>query len=116
MDNLTDLAVFVRVVELGSFTAAASALEISKAAVSKYVYRLEQRLGARLLHRTTRRLALTEAGDALFRRSAAALSDLADAEQEVARLTGTPRGHLRVTAPLYFGERHVAPLLHKFRA
>jgi DNA-binding transcriptional LysR family regulator len=115
MQNLTDLAVFVRVVELGSFTAAANALEISKAAVSKYVYRLEQRLSARLLHRTTRRLTLTEAGEALFRRSSAALSDLADAEQEVARLTGTPRGHLRVTAPVYFGERHIAPLLHKFR-
>lgn len=115
MDNLADLAVFVRVVELGSFTAAAGTLEISKAAVSKYVHRLEQRLGARLLHRTTRRLTLTEAGDALFRRGAAALSELADAEQEVARLAGTPRGHLRVTAPVYFGERHVAPLLRKFR-
>lgn len=116
MENLTDLAVFVRVVESGSFTAAAGTLEISKAAVSKYVLRLEQRLGARLLHRTTRRLTLTEAGDALFRRSVAALSELADAEREVAQLAGTPRGHLRVTAPVYFGERHVAPLLHKFRA
>ncbi|HEX5056469.1 MAG TPA: LysR family transcriptional regulator [Gammaproteobacteria bacterium] len=116
MDNLTDLAVFVRVVELGSFTAAASALQISKAAVSKYVARLEQRLGARLLQRTTRRLTLTEAGDTLFRRGSAALSELADAESEVARLTGTPRGHLRVAAPVYFGESHVAPLLHKFRA
>jgi DNA-binding transcriptional LysR family regulator len=115
MENLSDLAVYVRVVELGSFTAAANTLEISKAAVSKYVYRLEQRLGARLLHRTTRRLTLTEAGEALFRRGAAALSELADAEQEVARLTGTPRGHLRVTAPVYFGERHIAPRLHKFR-
>jgi DNA-binding transcriptional LysR family regulator len=115
MENLTDLAVFVRVVELGSFTAAANALEISKAAVSKYVYRLEQRLSARLLHRTTRRLTMTEAGEALFHRSVTALSELADAEQEVARLAGTPRGHLRVTAPVYFGERHIAPLLHKFR-
>jgi DNA-binding transcriptional LysR family regulator len=116
MDNLTDLAVFVRVVELNSFTAAADALQISKAAVSKYVARLELRLGARLLQRTTRRLTLTEAGDALYRRGAAALSELADAESEVARLTGAPRGHLRVTAPVYFGEMHVAPLLHKFRA
>lgn len=115
MENLTDLAVFVRVVELGSFTAAAGSLEISKAVVSKYVDRLERRLGARLLHRTTRRLSLTEAGTALFQRCAAALSELADAESEVARLTGAPRGHLRVTAPVYFGETHVAPLLHKFR-
>ena len=62
MREQSDIAVFVRVVELGSFTKAADALEISKAAVSKYVNRLEQRLAARLLHRTTRRLALTEAG------------------------------------------------------
>lgn len=116
MENLTDLAVFVRVVELGSFTAAAGALEISKAAVSKYVDRLERRLGARLLQRTTRRLTLTEAGEALYLRGAAALAELADAEREVARLTGAPRGHLRVTAPVYFGEVHVAPLLHRFRA
>jgi DNA-binding transcriptional LysR family regulator len=73
MNTLSDVAVFVRVVELGSFTKAADALAMSKAAVSKYVNRLEQRLDARLLHRTTRRLALTEAGQALFGRSAAAL-------------------------------------------
>jgi len=65
MNTLSDVAVFVRVVELGSFTKAADALAMSKAAVSKYVNRLEQRLDARLLHRTTRRLTLTEAGQAL---------------------------------------------------
>jgi DNA-binding transcriptional LysR family regulator len=70
LDPLADIAVFVRVVEHGSFTAAAEALELSKAAVSKSVTRLEQRLGARLLHRTTRRLALTEAGEALHGRAA----------------------------------------------
>jgi DNA-binding transcriptional LysR family regulator len=82
MCEQSDIAVFGRVVELGSFTKAADALEISKAAVSKYVNRLEQRLGARLLHRTTRRLALTEAGQALYGRSAAALAELAEAEHD----------------------------------
>ena len=66
MENLADIAVFVRVVERASFTTAADDLGISRAVVSKYISRLEKRLGARLLHRTTRRLSLTEAGAALF--------------------------------------------------
>lgn len=116
MNTLADIAVFVRVVELGSFTRAADALELSKAAVSKQVSRLEQRLGARLLHRTTRRLTLTEAGAALHRRSAGALAELGEAEREVAQLTGAPRGLLRVTAPVYFGSVSLAPHLKDFRA
>ena len=116
MNSLSDIAVFVRVVDLGSFTKAADALEISKAAVSKYVNRLEQRLDARLLHRTTRRLALTEAGQALYGRSAAALAELGEAEHDVAQLTGKPRGTLRVTGPTYFGSTTLAPRLKEFRA
>ncbi|HUR41910.1 MAG TPA: LysR family transcriptional regulator [Verrucomicrobiae bacterium] len=116
MDRIAEIAVFVRVVELGSFTRAADALEVSKAAVSKQVSRLEQRLGARLLHRTTRRLTLTEAGDALYRRSAGALIELGEAEKEVAQLTGAPRGLLRVSAPVYFGSVSLAPHLAAFRA
>src|SRR5262245_5910337 len=116
MNSLPDIAVFVRVVELGSFTKAADALEISKAAVSKYVTRLEQRLAARLLHRTTRRLALTEAGQALYARSAAALAELGEAENDVAQLTGKPRGMLRVSAPTYFGVTQLAPRIREFRS
>lgn len=116
MDNLADIAVFVQVVETGSFTAAAEQLNVSKAVVSKYVTRLEQRLGARLLQRTTRRLTLTEAGEALYAKSSGALAELADAEADVARLTGAPRGHLRVTAPTYFGSTILAPLLKDFVA
>ncbi len=115
MREQSDVAVFVRVVDLGSFTKAADALEISKAAVSKYVNRLEQRLDARLLHRTTRRLALTEAGQALYGRSAAALAELAEAEHDVAQLTGKPRGMLRVTAPTYLGVTVLAPHIRDFR-
>ena len=116
MNPASDIAVFVRVVELGSFTKAADTLEISKAAVSKYVNRLEQRLGARLLHRTTRRLTLTEAGQALYGRSAAALAELGEAENDVAQLTGKARGLLRVSAPTYFGIATLAPHIKEFRA
>jgi DNA-binding transcriptional LysR family regulator len=116
MDRLADVAVFARVVELGSFTRAAESLEVSKAVVSKYVTRLEQRLGARLLQRTTRRLTLTEPGAALYRRSLGALAELAEAENDVAQLTGAPRGTLRVSAPTYFGSVTLAPALKDFRA
>ena len=114
MQNLSDIAVFIDVVQAGSFTAAAERLEISKAVVSKYVSRLEQRLGARLFHRTTRRLTLTEAGDALYRRGASALAELEEAERDVAQLAGAPRGRLRVSAPTYFGTVTLAPLVKSF--
>ena len=114
MREQSDVAVFVRVAELGSFTKAADELGISKAAASKYVTRLEQRLSARLLHRTTRRLGLTEAGEALYARSRSALAELAEAENDVAQLTGKPRGLLRVTAPSYFGVTMLAPRLGEF--
>jgi DNA-binding transcriptional LysR family regulator len=116
MENLADIAVFVQVVDAGSYTAAAEQLNVSKAVVSKYVTRLEQRLGARLLQRTTRRLTLTEAGEALYRKSSGALAELGEAQQEVAHLAGAPRGRLRVTAPTYFGSSILAPLLKDFVA
>ena len=112
--ELSDVAVFLRVVEAGSFTAAAESLEVSKAAVSKYVSRLEAALGTRLLQRTTRRLTLTEAGAAYFARAAAALGELDAANEELATLSGEPRGHLRVSAPGYLGALHLAPLLGEF--
>jgi len=115
MTPVTDIAVFVRVADLGSFTRAAASLDLSKAAVSKSISRLEERLGARLLHRTTRKLTLTEAGATFYRRGAAALAELADAEQEVGQLSTTPRGLLRVTAPTYLGSVTLAPLLHEFQ-
>lgn len=111
MSALADIAIFIRVVELGSFTAAANELEISKAAVSKYITRLEVSLGARLLQRTTRRLVLTEAGDAFYRRSFAALQEIDEASREVAKLSDAPRGLLRVSAPVFLGTARVAPLV-----
>lgn len=114
MENLADIAVFVRVVERGSFTLAADDLALSRAAVSKYVTRLEERLGARLLHRTTRRLSLTEAGAALFEASHGALERIDEAESAVAEFQSTPRGRLKVSAPMSFGILHLARLLPAF--
>jgi DNA-binding transcriptional LysR family regulator len=114
MENLADIAVFVRVVERGSFTLAADDLGFSRAVVSKYLSRLEERLGARLLNRTTRRLSLTEAGAALFEASRGALERIEDAEQAVARLQAAPRGRLRISAPMSFGILHLGPALADF--
>ena len=114
MDALTDIAVFVRVVERGSFTLAADDLALSRAVVSKYLSRLEDRLGARLLHRTTRRLSLTEAGAALFEASRGALERIEEAEAAVAQLQSKPRGRLRVSAPMSFGILHLGPAMADF--
>ena len=102
-ESLSDLAVFVAVVDAGSFTSASDKLDLSKSMVSKCVNRLEAALGARLLHRTTRRLGLTEAGSALYETSANALSAIEEAQLAVSNLQGTPRGVLKVSASLAFG-------------
>jgi DNA-binding transcriptional LysR family regulator len=114
LDALTDIAVFVRVVTRGSFTLAAEDLRLSRAVVSKYLSRLEDRLGARLLHRTTRRLSLTEAGAALFEASRGALERIEEAEAAVARFQAKPRGRLRVSAPMSFGILHLGPAMSDF--
>lgn len=116
MRQLSDIAVFTAVVDQGSFTAAADTLQISKAAVSKYVSRLEDRLGARLLNRTTRRLTLTEAGAVLYDQAHGALAEIDAAAAAVMELGGTPRGRLRVTAPAYFGNAFLMPVVSRFLA
>ncbi|MEJ8567171.1 LysR family transcriptional regulator [Elongatibacter sediminis] len=114
LEPLNDIAVFVEVVDSGSFTAAAERLALSRPVVSKYVSRLEARLGVRLLHRTTRRLSLTEAGQRYYDRCRAGLTRIAEAHDEVAQLQAAPRGTLRVNAPMSFGILHVAPALPEF--
>lgn len=111
---LDDVSVFVKVVDNGSFTDAAEELELSRSVISKYVSRLEQRLGVRLLHRTTRRLSLTEAGRLFYQRASVGLGEIEGAAEEVARLSGEPRGTLRLNAPMSFGVLHIAPLLPDF--
>ncbi len=114
MEKLDAMAVFARVVEAESFSGAARALGLSKSAVSKQVSRLEDRLGLRLLNRTTRRLSLTEAGAAFYQGCRRVVAEAEAAEQAVTHLAGAPRGRLRVNAPMSFGVRHVSPALPEF--
>lgn len=111
MDSLLGMEVFVRVVRTGSFSAAARSLNQTPSAVSKQIGRLEDRLGARLLNRTTRRLGLTEIGAAFHERAQRILSEVEDAEQAVSRLNEAPRGTLRLDVPTSFGRRYIAPLV-----
>lgn len=114
--DLNDTLVFVKVAELGSFISAAKALRLPKTTVSRRVQELETRLGAQLLHRTTRKLGLTEAGNVYFEHSQRIARELDEAESAVGQLQSGPRGWLRVTAPYSLGNTWIAPLLGEFRA
>ena len=108
MDRLSSMEVFARVAEAGSFTKAAGQLGISTSAASKHVIALENRLGARLLNRTTRRLSLTEVGASYYEWCARIAQDVAEAESTVTRLHSEPRGRIKLNAPMSFGIRHLA--------
>ncbi|RDJ00521.1 LysR family transcriptional regulator [Dyella solisilvae] len=111
MDALASMAMFVRVVESGSFSAAADASGVSPTMAGKHIRAIEQRLGARLLHRTTRRQQLTEVGRLYYERCKQVLADVELAEASASELQATPRGRLRLTAPMSFGSRRLTPAL-----
>lgn len=111
MDKLAGMAMFVSVVEKGSFAAAATAANVSATMVAKQIRAIEDRLGARLLHRTTRRQQLTEVGRLYLERCVSALDAVALAEGSALELQRTPRGQLRVVAPVGFGSSVLAPAL-----
>jgi len=116
MDLLAAIEAFVRVAESNSFSEAARRLRLSKSVVSRQVSALEAELGVRLFHRTTRSLALTEAGRGYFERTTRILEELEAARLAVSHLQATPRGLLRVNAPMSFGFLHLAPALPDFLA
>lgn len=112
--NLDGMTVFARVVEEQSFSGAARKLGMSKSAVSKHVTKLEDNLGIRLLNRTTRRLSLTDAGATFYQHCARVVEEIETAEHALTDLHGTPRGTLRISAPLTFGQRYMPDLLAEF--
>jgi DNA-binding transcriptional LysR family regulator len=116
MDRFQEMTSFAAVVEAGSFIRAADASGLSKAAISRHVQDLEQRLGVRLLQRTTRRLSLTAQGQAFHARCKELLASLDEAESELTSQSNAPSGLLRVNAPLTFGILHLAPLWGRFTA
>jgi DNA-binding transcriptional LysR family regulator len=116
MDKLTSIKAFTKVVQHGSFAAAARELRLSRSAVSKYVIDLEQDLGVQLLVRTTRSAAPTENGQAYYERCTAILAELEEADLAVARLQAEPRGILRVNAPMSFGTLHLGRAVADFMA
>ena len=111
MDKLDGMRLFVKVVELGSFAAAAEALEVSRAMATTHIARLEERLGVRLLNRTTRRLSLTEAGSAYYERCAAVVAEIDTLEHSLQAMAEEPRGVVKITAPVSFGTSHLGPAL-----
>lgn len=114
MDRLTEMEAFTRVVEMGGFTEAAKKIGLSKSAVSKHVAALETRLGARLLNRTTRRVSPTEIGLAYYDKAIEVLSAAKDADAMATAMQGAPTGELKISAPLSFGLKYVAPALASF--
>ena len=116
MDRFHAITAFARVVEAGSFARAADRLGVSVSSVSRLVGDLEAHLATRLLNRTTRRLSLTESGQAFFERSVQLLADLEEAEVAVTSASVVPRGTLRLTCSATFGARHLAPAVAAFVA
>jgi DNA-binding transcriptional LysR family regulator len=114
LDRWTEIELFVQIAETGSMSRAAEALSLSNAAASRHLSALEERLGARLVERNTRRLYLTDTGQEFFSRAKAILADLHDAESTVNATSLNPTGMLRVTASLSFSMHHIAPLLGEY--
>lgn len=114
MDGIGVIPIFIAVIKYKGFSAAAEHLGLTKSAVSKRISQLEAQLGAKLLHRTTRKLSLTEAGEQYYVHALKALTAAQDAQDCVTQLQGEPQGKLRIHAPMSFGHLHVSPLIPEF--
>ena len=116
MDTISGMRVFAKVVEAGSFSGAARLLGISNALASKYIGQLEDRLDARLLNRTTRKVSPTEVGHAYYARCVDIIERFDDLEDNVQLQTGIPRGHLKIAGPRIMGEAVLADCVNDFLA
>ena len=114
MTSLNELQIFGAVVDQGGFAAAAKALGVTRSAVCRRIDGLEKRLGVRLLDRTTRRISLTDAGEALYHRGARILAEVQEAELAISEYGEEPRGVLRITSPIMIGLHKLVPLLPDF--
>lgn len=114
MDRLAEMEAFLAVVDHGGFTDAAKRIGVSKSAISKHVSSLEARLGARLLNRTTRRVNPTEIGLAYYDKAVRVIADASEADAMVSSMQSEPGGELRISVPVSFGTRHLAPAVSKF--
>jgi DNA-binding transcriptional LysR family regulator len=114
IDVVMSMRVFTAVVDAGSFTGAADKLALSRGMATRYVAQLEEHLGVRLLHRTTRKLSLTEAGNDYNERAIQVLAMVAEAESSVAQEASVPRGTLRVSSSNAFGARHLGPAITEY--
>jgi len=112
--DLNEIAIFVKVVDAGSFTGAAKALGLPKSTVSRKITQLEERLGVRLLQRTTRTLSLTDTGSAYYNQCSRIISDVEEANIAVTEMQSKPKGLLRVTAPMLFGSWVLSDLVSQF--
>lgn len=114
MGSQDEIRIFTNVVDHGGFAAAAKSLDVTRSAISRRIEQLEKRLGVRLLDRTTRRITLTEAGEALYQRSVRILADIAEAELVASEYGGAPQGILKVTSPIIIGLHKLIPVLPEF--
>lgn len=114
MDKFNNMQVFCRIVELGTFSAVAKEMKLSTMMISKYIAQLEASLGVVLLHRTTRSLSLTSAGEAYYNRSKQLLEDLADLEASTAQLGERVKGTIKISAPIDFGGMYMVPAIEAY--
>ena len=114
VDQLTEMRVFLRAIDRGTFTRAADDLGLTPSAVSKLIARLEDRLGVRLVNRTTRKLLLTAEGETYVQSGRRLIHAVDSLEQEVAASASSPRGLLRINTPVSLGVNHLAPALIEF--
>lgn len=114
MDRFTEIKLLVQTAELGSMSRAAESLGLSNAAASRHLAALEERLGGRLVQRSTRRMTLTDIGDAFYRSCKSILTDMTEAESAVTATALNPMGTLRITASLSFAVHHISPLIRSY--